>query len=171
MNAMNNSSLVWFFIKFSPRITASLLEIEKATAVSEVMVASSVSVAHSAPDQTSENDEGFVEPKHHFFKKKVTYEVSSKTYLYFLNIINAHWPIPSRSRKLKRLQNLPKKKLKKLHILEIQILHGIDWTPFFSETRLSNLIELVQYSVISAQHNIWHLKGFAEYMHKGYKLK
>lgn len=55
-------------------ITASLLEIEKATAVNEVMVASSVSVAHSAPDQTTENDEGFVEPKHHFFKKKVTYE-------------------------------------------------------------------------------------------------
>lgn len=56
------------------RISASLLEVEKATAVKEVMVASSVSVAHSAPDQTSENDEGFVEPKHHFFKKKVTYE-------------------------------------------------------------------------------------------------
>lgn len=56
------------------RISASLLEVEKATAVKEVMVASSVSVAHSAPDQTSENDEGFVEPKHHFFKKKATYE-------------------------------------------------------------------------------------------------
>ena len=59
-----------------------MLEIEKATAVNEVMVVSSVSVAHSAPDQTSENhDEGFVEPKHHFFKKKDTYEVSSGIYL------------------------------------------------------------------------------------------
>jgi len=65
-----------------------LLDIEKATAINEVMVASSVSVAHSAPDQTSENDEGFVEPKHHFFKKKDTYEVSTSIYLYFLGIIN-----------------------------------------------------------------------------------
>lgn len=65
-----------------------MLEIEKATAVNEVMVASSVSVAHSAPDQFSENDEGFVEPKDHFFKKKVTYEVSGSIYLYFLGIIN-----------------------------------------------------------------------------------
>ena len=81
---MNNSARVWISIIFSPSITASLLEIEKATAVNEVMVASSVSVAHSAPDQTTENDEGFVEPKHHFFKKKVTYEVSSSTYISFI---------------------------------------------------------------------------------------
>jgi len=88
MNAMNNSAIFWFSFIFSLRITASLLEIEKATAVNEVMVASSVSVAHSAPDQFSENDEGFVEPKDHFFKKKVTYEVSGSIYLYFLGIIN-----------------------------------------------------------------------------------
>ncbi|KAL9969714.1 hypothetical protein ACROYT_G021966 [Oculina patagonica] len=63
------------------RISESLLKIEKATAVNEVMVASAVSVAHSAPDddQSSQTDEGFVEPKHHFFKKKVTYEVSDNT--------------------------------------------------------------------------------------------
>lgn len=79
LNSMNNSARVSFSVIFFTRITASLLEIEKATAVNEVVVASSVSVAHSAPDQTSENDEGFVEPKHHFFKKKVTYEVSSST--------------------------------------------------------------------------------------------
>lgn len=78
---------------------------------------------------------------------------------------------PKPLKKTEKITKSARKKLKKLHILEIQILHGIDWTPFFSETRLSNLIELVQYSVISAQHNIWHLKGFAEYMHKGYKLK
>ncbi len=68
-------------ILFSPRISESLLKIEKATAVNEVMVASAVSVAHSAPDddQSSQTDEGFVEPKHHFFKKKVTYEVSNNT--------------------------------------------------------------------------------------------
>lgn len=65
------------FNRFSPSISASLLKIEKATAVNEVMMAASVSVAHSAPDQSSQTDEGFVEPKHHFFKKKVTYEVSS----------------------------------------------------------------------------------------------
>ena len=84
---MNTSSIFGFCFIFSFRITASLLEIEKATAVSEVMVASSVSVAHSAPDQLSENDEGFVEPKHHFFKKKVTYEVSGSIYLHFAGII------------------------------------------------------------------------------------
>lgn len=56
-----------------------MLKIEKASAVNEVMVASNVSVVHSAPDQSSQTDEGFVEPKHHFFKKKVTYEVSSST--------------------------------------------------------------------------------------------
>lgn len=51
-------------------------------------MASSVSVAHSAPDQTSENDEGFVEPKHHFFKKKVTYEVRSSIFLYLNKGVN-----------------------------------------------------------------------------------
>ena len=60
-------------------------------------MAASVSVAHSAPDQTLENDEGFVEPKHNFFKKKVTYEVSSGIYSYFPGILNIRWPIPSRS--------------------------------------------------------------------------
>ena len=89
MNAMNCIlSFFWFSIIFSFRISASLLEVEKATAVKEVMVASSVSVAHSAPDQTSENDEGFVEPKHHFFKKKATYEVSSSIFLYLNKGVN-----------------------------------------------------------------------------------
>lgn len=62
-----------------------MLKIEKTTAVNEVMVASAVSVAHSAPEESlqtdegsSQTDEGFVEPKLHFFKRKVTYEVSRK---------------------------------------------------------------------------------------------
>lgn len=57
------------------RISESLRKIEHSTAVQEVMVPSSVSVAHSAPDQINgDSDEGFVEPKRHFFQRKVTYE-------------------------------------------------------------------------------------------------
>lgn len=57
------------------RIADSLRKIEHSTAVQEIMVPSSVSVAHSAPDQVNgDSDEGFVEPKRHLFQRKVTYE-------------------------------------------------------------------------------------------------
>lgn len=57
------------------RISESLRKIEHSTAVQEVMIPSSVSVAHSAPDQINgDSDEGFVEPKRHFLQRKVTYE-------------------------------------------------------------------------------------------------
>lgn len=61
------------------RISETLRKVEQATAVNETMVASSVIAVHSAPEAL-EADEGFVEPKHHFFKKKVTYEVSNLTF-------------------------------------------------------------------------------------------
>lgn len=51
-------------------------KVEQANAVDETMVASSVVAVHSAPDAL-QTDEGFVEPKRHFFKKKETYEVSN----------------------------------------------------------------------------------------------
>ena len=56
---------------------------EQTTTVNETMVASSVIAFHSSPDELhddSQSDEGFVEPKHHFFKKKPTYEVGKATF-------------------------------------------------------------------------------------------
>ena len=57
--------------------------VEQTTTVNETMVASSVIAVHSSPDEShddSQSDEGFVEPKHPFFKKKPTYEVGKATF-------------------------------------------------------------------------------------------
>lgn len=63
--------------KRKQRIAEALRNAEQTTTVNETMVASSVIAVHSSPDEShddSQSDEGFVEPKHHFFKKKPTYE-------------------------------------------------------------------------------------------------
>ena len=58
----------------------ALRNAEQASTVNETIVATSVISVHSAPDD-SQTDEGFVEPKQHFLKKKKeTYEVSNMGY-------------------------------------------------------------------------------------------